>query len=208
MISQPMELSRELREGSAQLHREVEQRPLQRRMAAGRISRPEYRAWLRQMLLIHQAVNAALPRLAAGSPSLAHLGDFAADKPGLLRADLTALGDAEESAEPLEATRAFVEWVRTDAPPAALVGVLYVLEGSTNGNRIIAARLKAAPPSDALSTRYLDPYGPDQRTRWADFKRMLDAVAFSRRELDSAVDAAQRTFRAVGDMGELLAAEG
>ncbi len=43
-------------------------------------------------------------------------------------------------------------------------------------------------------TRYLDPYGKEQRSKWADFKTAMDQQEFTPEESAQIVDAAKATF--------------
>jgi heme oxygenase len=81
----------------------------------------------------------------------------------------------------------------------------YVLEGSNNGNRFIARAIRKALPG--APTRYLDPYGENQRPLWARFKADMEAVGFTPAEQDQIVLAAQEMFAAVGALSCELALE-
>jgi len=112
--------------------------------------------------------------------------------------DLDALGLSLSAVEPLPATRSFVayldELAATD--PAALVGVVYVTERATNGNKFIA---KALPgrlglnPGEALG--YLDPHGVEQRRIWLEFKSALEGLNPAADERERMLVAARRTFQ-------------
>ena len=84
------------------------------------------------------------------------------------------------------------------ADPLLLLGTHYVLEGSMNGNRFMASAIRKAYGFEgAEGTRYLDPYGDEQRERWAEFKGVLDAYPFTEDERARIVEADLATFRAI-----------
>ena len=62
--------------------------------------------------------------------------------------------------------------------PMALLGILYVLEGSTNGSKFIARKVRPAYelPATGEGSAYLDPYGDVQPARWQEFKAAMDAL--------------------------------
>ncbi|MEZ5318383.1 MAG: biliverdin-producing heme oxygenase [Vicinamibacterales bacterium] len=225
MTSQPS-LARDLRDRTADDHRQAEHGPFQRRMAGARITRDEYRRWLEQMRLIHAAVEAAAPALAAvgsgnamaavgsgkamaaggSGTAMATVARAAEGKTARIRNDIAALGGTPEAAAPLPATRAFVERIaRTaSADPTALVGAIYVLEGSTNGNRFIAPRLADRLGLGPDGCAYLLPYGEDQPRHWAAFKVALDGIDASGAPREAIVRLARETFDAIRLMGEQL----
>jgi heme oxygenase len=194
-----------LRLGTAELHQRAESQEFQRRMARGELSRPEYAAWLGQMLLVHRALETAL-RAARQSDRRFEPVVVEHFKEGHLRADLSALGAAE--AEPLEATRRILARIAQSGAeqPLRLLGYHYVLEGSMNGNRFLARRLgPALGLSAGQGDRYLDPYGERQREVWARFKQEMAQVGFAVDERDVLVEAAREMFAAITDLSAELA---
>jgi heme oxygenase len=106
-----------------------------------------------------------------------------------------------------------VAWMDTlaDSQPMALLGVLYVLEGSTNGSKYIARKVRPAYalPENGEGSAYLDPYGTAQPTRWQEFKAAMDGLNLPAGEVDQVVLAAMQTFDSIRDLGgELLAGGG
>ena len=83
--------------------------------------------------------------------------------------------------------------------------MLYVLEGSTNGSKFIAAALHRAwgfEPGPGLS--YLDPHGDLQKQRWLAFKHDMDAAGFSEADAAVLIDAARLVFQSVADISDEL----
>jgi len=198
-----------LREGTASHHRLAEQHEFQQQLVRGKLPRPLYLRWLGQMLHIHAALEAHLDRLVARNPQLKSLFDDTRRKVAPLQKDLSFLGSA--SAEPaLPAARAMIARFETlaTAHPLALLGILYVLEGSTNGSKFIARKVRPAYglPANGDGSAYLDPYGDLQPARWQEFKTAVDALHLPAADVESMVMAAQETFDSIRALGaELLA---
>lgn len=194
-----------LRSGTAELHQLAESQDFQRRMARGELTRPEYAAWLGQMLLIHRALESALAELRPSDRRFDPVVVEHFKEPNLV-ADLAALGAGE--AEPLPATRRILERIaaaRRDEP-LRLLGFHYVLEGSMNGNRFLARRLGPALGLTAgRGDRYLDPYGDRQREIWSQFKQEMLRVGFTPGDGELLVDGAREMFRAISELSVELA---
>src|SRR5690606_12305061 len=80
-------------------------------------------------------------------------------------------------------------------------GVQYVFEGSANGGTIIAKRIKDVLGLDGeRGTRFINPYGPEVRRRWSEWKASLDAIEFDEPTRRRIVEAAQETFRLLQDV--------
>jgi heme oxygenase len=199
-----------LRENTASHHRRAEQHEFQREFVRGTLPRELYLRWLGQLLHIHTALEAHLDRLVAGQPRFKGVFDDTRRKVDLLRKDLAFLGAA--AGQPaLPAAGAMIAWLASlaESQPMALLGVLYVLEGSTNGSKFIARKVRPAYglPADGSGTAYLDPYGDAQPARWQEFKAAMDALPLPADEVEPIVAAAQHTFDSIRELGaELLAA--
>jgi heme oxygenase len=200
------EIMTRLRDETAELHRQAESQDFQQRMFRGALERREYAAWLGQMWLVHRALEAELERVGAADPRFVAVRaeHFKADR---LAADLAALGAREPA--PLSATARLVARIVAAGrdEPLRLLGYQYVLEGSTNGNRILARRLLPVLGLDAgTAGRYLDPYGERQREVWAQFKADMGAVALDAAESDLLVEAARELFAAITELSAELGA--
>lgn len=196
-----------LKAATADQHRGAEQHAFQQMMIRGALSREAYAEWLGQMLLIHQALEGHLDTLVAGRPAIAPVFDEDRRRvPAILR-DLTFYR-AETDYQPMPATTRFLQYLDGLAAvaPLALLGVLYVLEGSTNGARFIAKRLRSAYdlPVDGAGTAFVDPYGDAQPVRWRAFKDAMEELRLGDPEIDGITHAAQQTFDAIGAVGSDL----
>jgi heme oxygenase len=101
------------------------------------------------------------------------------------------------SATALGATARFVDLIRRAGPTPALLGVFYVLEGSTNGGTVIAKAIRTAYGwQSEAGTSFINPHGPLVRQRWAAFKAELDATNFTTEERHTILAIASATFTA------------
>jgi len=196
-----------LRKETAEQHRLAEQQEFQQQMVRGTLPRSDYIRWLGQMLHLHAFLEPQLENLIASQPVLAGLFEEDRRKVPALRRDLAHFGSLAEE-PPLPATSALIEEIRRLAAlrPLALLGVYYVLEGSTNGSRYIARKIRPAyglaPGQDGAA--FLEPYGEDQPARWAAFKAEMERVPLDAEELRELVAAARMTFDAIRRMGAAL----
>jgi heme oxygenase len=124
---------------------------------------------------LHAGAEAALEPLLGGVPGL----DFHARRRSeRLARDLAGLGGRVRPSPPMPVYGV-----------AQALGVLYVLEGSTLGGRVIRRHL-AANGGDMAGLGFLDPYGAATGDRWRSFLDVLDAEA----DVDSLVAGAVAGF--------------
>ncbi len=196
-----------LKAASEDLHRMAEGRELQRLLVRGTLPRPLYETYLAQMHLVHTALEDRIREVAREHPAFASVvRDYHWREPQL-RADLVFLGGEVAQIEPLPAVWALIEHIDREAAdcPVALLGMLYVLEGSTNGSKFIARSIgKAYGLSAGPGLSYLDPHGDLQRDRWLTFKQDMNAVDLSENEKTRIIAAARATFQAVADLSDEL----
>lgn len=166
-----------IRAAIAPAHVAVEQTAFARGMTQGTLTRAAYCDGLRQLLALHESLEAALA--AADSPLVASVYD--ADRmtrASIAARDLDALGHPADVADPVapaiaELAGRFAEWV---ARPAALIGALYVLEGSKMGSMILAKSLGRCLDVNRGEVG-LDYHLDGVAGRGADWKRFRAAVA-------------------------------
>jgi heme oxygenase len=91
-------------------------------------------------------------------------------KLGWLQADLLALGRSPGDIARLPRCFEAAQLAPLPGRPAAALGSLYVLEGSTLGGRVISRALKGAPWLPEGGIGYFDPYGPRTGQMWQDFR--------------------------------------
>ena len=194
-----------LRESTRALHKEAESRPLQRSMAKGTLPPGSFVMYLGQLRHLHESLETSLDAVTESQPWLAGL--FTDDRrrvPDLDR-DLAAFGVTPETVPVLPPTREFIGRIGNLAEfdPVALLGPLYVLEGSTNGGKFLARVLeRSLQIEDRAGLAYMDPYGDRQPEMWAEFKRLADQLELTPDQRVSVTEAARDTFRAIASISD------
>lgn len=196
-----------LRESTAELHESVEKHPFQVSIMAGSLPRQAFACFLGQMWLVHHSLEAELRQHGKSVPAIDAVVRNYQFKVDHLAADLEFYGVTPDSILPTPATQELVATIMriSGETPAALLGMHYVLEGSTNGGKFVAKRVSAAfglAGPDGL--RYLDPYGDAQRGYWQQFKSDMDAQEFTTKQQDMLVVAAKTMFAGIGAICEDL----
>ncbi len=99
------------------------------------------------------------------------------------------------------AAQSMVAWLKElqVSNEAALLGVLYVLEGSTLGGMVLKPRIAAAYKlCDDQGQAYYSPYGPRAMPHWKEFKERMNAAVVDERDQAAVLDAAEKTFDHIG----------
>ena len=185
-----------LKEGTQSLHDEAEAGDFQRRMVSGELKRDEFASFLTQMHHVHETLDPALEAAAASDERMASIFAPTHRRLDLLQQDLIDLG-SEANEKPLPAIGDFVAFIndRSSNSPVSLIGALYVKEGATNGNKVIAKRLRDSMElGEDKAMGYLDPHGKDQRRCWNAFKDQLNELDLSEQEQEDCVAVARATF--------------
>ena len=202
-----MSIMTRLKSETADLHQAAESSPLQRRLVKGELPRDLYAAFLGQMYLVHAALEQAVRDASASHPGFsAVVREYHHREPQLCE-DLAFLGVDLNAITPIGATTAMLTAIaRTAAErPIALLGMLYVLEGSTNGSKFIASAVrKAYQLEQGPGAAYLDPHGELQRDRWQAFKHDMDSVGFTETEAQDIIATAKGMFRSITDISDEL----
>ncbi|MCH2147785.1 MAG: biliverdin-producing heme oxygenase [Phycisphaerales bacterium] len=197
-----------LREGTQQLHDQAEAGDLQDKMVNGTLSKEEFTSFIAQMKLVHAALEPALTSASTGDNRIEKIFDEDHIRIGKIEQDLVDL-EWEGDITPLPATERFVNYVheKIDTNPIALVGVLYVEEGATNGNKYIAKKLiPALGLGEGKALGFLDPHGDEQRAKWNAFKETLNELDLTEEEEATCVESAQETFRMIMNISNELSA--
>jgi len=209
-----MRLMERLKAETHELHTRAETHPFQRAMIQGGLERGAYMDYLRQMLHVHEALEGALARHGDRTP-IREVVDAGQYRAGSIREDLSFFqreGDGERVPEAMRAgTARLVEEIRACDEAMQferLLGMHYVLEGSTNGGRFITralARAYGLEPGGA-GLRYMDPYGELQQERWGEFRRRVDALGLDPHSCDQVVAGARAMFEGMCGVLESLGA--
>ena len=199
-------ISHRLKTETQPLHDDAESHTFQRALLKGQLTREAYAAHMEQMLLLHQSLEAALRSARDRDARVQRLVKDEYFQAPRLMSDLAHFGFDGTKAEPTTATTKLCEQLSSlaESNPVALIGHLYVLEGSNNGGRFIAMAVRKAYELENAGVEWLDPYGEAQRGKWGEFKTTLDELQFSDDEADAIVNAAGDMFRGVSAMADDL----
>ncbi len=210
MNESKLSIMQRLREETSDLHTHAESRPLQREIANGTVDRSIFVAYLAQLYAVHDALESALRDIEGRHPAISALATPERMRVPDLERDLGFYGFAREQFEIGAAAERFVSLVEQirDSEPVALLGALYVLEGSTNGGRFLAQVLRKRWGLDGGGVAYFDPYGDRQGHVWAAFKREMDEASFDARHEDAIVEMARRTFEAIAEVSDEVVLSG
>lgn len=209
--SQDKTIMETLKEGTRSLHDATEAHEFQKLLGSGRIERPAYTAYLSQLYLLHKHLAANLEQASLVNTPASEKIKSVLKKRHLdlenLQSDLAHFDiDAERSEAVPGAARLIADMEQSrDSQPCALLGILYVLEGSTHGAKYMAGKLRDGL---GLSTRrgasYFDRYQENQMRYWLDFKATMNEAGFDETEESAIVEAAKRTFAAFFQIGNEL----
>ena len=186
-----------LREGTQKLHDEAESGNFQIRMVNGELARREFSTFLCQMRHVHAVLDSLLEEAALRDSRINQIFDESHKRLWRIEEDLNDL-ECFEKPSMLSSTKSFTEFITNlfDTNPVSLIGVLYVKEGATNGNKFMAKKLRETLGlGDDKVMGYLDPHGAEQRKKWNQFKIQLNELELTETEESLCVSVAQETFR-------------
>lgn len=200
-------LMAQLKAATAAAHARVQTAPFFKALAAGQLPLESYVGQLRALLAIHGVIEPLLadstdPRIrAVWRADMARLH--------LLQQDLHALGSrsvADRSEALLVAQQACDQLrLQSMAAPLALLGWVYVLEGSTLGAEIVRPMVaRALRLSGGEGTAYLYAHGADNRAYWAAYGERMNALALSADERDALIAAANALFGLLDELFHAL----
>lgn len=188
-----------LKAGTAAQHAVAESKPLEAALISGAIGQAQYKKYLSQRWLIHQALEAATDLALAHDSRLPALGLSGLYQRENLEADLAQLAVPLASISPMSGANLLLSEIKNAPNSATLMGIYYVFEGSKNGARYIA---KALAKAGISQLRYLDPHGEAQRPLWMKFRADMDAISWTPVEQDQMVKSAQTTFTAISALDD------
>jgi heme oxygenase len=205
MTDRQCSIMQRLKNETRDLHSHAESRTLQQRIASGEIDRASFSAYLGQLYHVHRALESALAEGRKTHPAIAAVStDDRMRVPDLDR-DLEFHGVDRETIDAGEAATRFRSRIEETAAstPTALLGALYVLEGSTNGGRFLARSLRKSWGLEGDGLSYFDPYGDEQPQRWAAFKHDMDQASFENLDEEAAIiEMAKATFLAIAEVSD------
>lgn len=113
-----------------------------------------------------------------------------------LKADLNAMGVSETTLQSLPKISS--DWIPQDLD--SVLGLLYVLEGSTLGGQVISRHLKTQLQlGESSGLQFFSGYGPQTGLMWKSFQAVLNQNLNSPEKMKRAADTAQMTFQKLGD---------
>jgi len=187
-----------LRESTSAAHARAERHPLQGALVRGELDASAFALYLVQLRFVHETLEKSLATAGGNEARITKVYRSTHDRTGHIDEDLAHYKCDRADIAPTDATRALCESIEdtTDACPVALLGSLYVLEGSMNGGRYIARALYGAYglQPGTPGTRALDPYGDDQSKIWGEFRADMDSLTLDEAERESIVGAAHDLF--------------
>jgi heme oxygenase len=186
------------------LHSLAESRVLQQKIAKGAVDRTRFSAYLGQLYHVHHALESALAESSDREPAIGAIATADRMRVPDLDRDLAFYEMDRDQLEAGEAASGFASQIQEtkDSNPVALLGALYVLEGSTNGGRFLARALRQSWNLDGDGLAYFDPYGDEQPQRWAAFKRDMDGASFAAEQQEAIIEMAKSTFRAIAELSD------
>jgi heme oxygenase len=192
--STTMNLPQRLREAIAQDHSAIEELPLSKTILEARIHKQTYSNLLSQLWYIH----ADLERLLTSARGLAFRFDKAMYRTSIISRDLAAL--EMEIAPLLPPTLETIRAIRSSVEESAwaLLGCMYVLEGSRMGSMVLVKPLSTALNLELRPGNGLDYHleGIEQRPHtWGHFKGQMLALDLSAEDEAHVLRGAQRTMQ-------------
>lgn len=183
----------QLREQTRPAHQALEAQPLLKSLMSSQLTDTQYRQLLQSMLMFYRSLESELVPAAAAllrqhpDPEYRYL-----PRAPVLENDCRVLGCTTSGFihSPVE--------FQLDKSEAYLVGVLYVIEGSTQGGRMIARHLAhILGVSENSGAGFFNIYRYDNS--WAAFRRWLSSdLAYNHQdEIKSAIEGANMTFTAL-----------
>lgn len=186
------------------LHSHAESRALQQQIASGKVDRSAFTAYLGQLYHVHRALESALAESRDARPAIKAVATDDRMRVPDLERDLSFFEVDRVEVEPGEATARFRERIEEilSSNPIALLGALYVLEGSTNGGRFLARSLRKSWGLGGDGLSYFDPYGDEQPHRWAGFKQDMSDASFEPADQEAIIEMAKATFSAIAEVSD------
>jgi heme oxygenase len=198
-----------LKSETRELHAATELTPLAQAMVRGCMTRAHYELQLDAYLTIHSALENCLQ--ASRDARVVSVYDTDMDKVPLLSRDLVALrgGQPQAAADAKFSTAVFEakERVRANSVQGCrLLGMLYVMEGSTLGAAFLLPRLRETMKLRTEESSYYEGYGKSARKHWSQFSDRMNAALDDEASQDGAVDAARTIFSCLGDIFDAISA--
>ncbi len=207
LLGQKLTLMEELRAATHLIHTAIQSLPFFEALLACQLPLESYAGLLRALACIHRALETGIA--AAAAPAVRQVWQDGMRKLPLLQRDLSffeprVLADIHGATTAAEAAARFISEEAAENP-LALLGCLYVLEGSTMGAAVLHPRFARAfllAGEDGLA--YLRNYGAEAGARWAQFSGRMNGLCLSQAEREWIVRTAQQFFARLKALHEAL----
>lgn len=178
-----------LKEETDTAHTLLEDNELSKRIVSADVTVAEYATYLSRMLPLHQAIEEQL------FPQLKNIFQDIDErkKADLIRKDLEQLPPTSVRSKAFTADLSF-----TNSLPGAL-GMMYVMEGSALGGKVILKQLQKTLPEEVFknATHYFSVYGDQIGKMWMRFlNNFSDAVIANKME-DEVINGAKNSFEQI-----------
>ncbi len=188
-----MDLAGSLKNAIDTSHRQIESTAYARALFSGSINPRDYARSLAQFLQIHESLEDQL----AKHPGIACYDPASMERSTSLRRDIAWWGGFADEA-PLSATSSLIATIERWGldQPTALIGALYVFEGSRMGSMVLAGSLSRGFGVPVQPGTGLDYHVDGIATRpltWRGFRETLNALELTQEEREQILDAAVTT---------------
>lgn len=195
-----MDIMLRLREATADLHTRIEQLPFAVAMIGARLTREQYVLALGQLWYVHDALESEIVE----HPALGCVYEPAMARRAAIERDLTALGAAGPASEG-PPTRALADAIRrwSAERPQALLGSLYIFEGSRMGSMVLVKPLARSLGVPVEAGRGLDYHLEEMAGRlqaWGRFKAAMLAAPLTAEDHDGIVASGVATMQGLYDV--------
>ena len=199
--SAPATLMDRLKAETFKAHEQTEAIPFNACIMAKTMPQPRYAAQLDCWHRLHVVLESALA--SSDNQAVQAVWNGTAKRAPLLQDDLDWHVEADTPAEAKQATTDMVDWVNTIAgeDPVCLLGVLYVLEGSTLGGMILRkciAQMYGITADEGLA--YYSAHGNEVMPNWMQFKARMNEAVTCPEDQDRIVETACTTFQYIADV--------
>ena len=169
-----------LKDATWHRHARFEQLPFVVALQKGTLPRRSYAAQLQSLAIIVGALERSLAH--CPDPSVVRVLATRPSRFELLRQDLAHLSDPRlpDIPQVTKQALALAQRIRAATPrhPSRLLGYLYVLEGTTLGNRVHLEDVRRCTGlKGEAGTAYYQGYGLETRPRWESFQAAMEAEA-------------------------------
>ncbi len=199
----PPEVMTRLRQFTSQIHKTLEELPFSQAILKETLPLPLYIGQLEAYLPVYRALEKqCVAQLHFPAMHAIWQADLA--KTPWLVEDLAYFKYTEIPAIPVQrATIAFLRFVQK-ATPYDLLGILYTMEGSTLGSRVLLPHLQTSYSLQNQGVQYYFGYGENTDCHWQDFKARMNSTLIDLEAQNQVIESALQTFAHVKSLLTVL----